>query len=185
MRLTRVVAACVAIAAAGFAAGAWSSAPPTPTEKRLTKSVAALQAQVKALRSDVRVLTTGLTRVGKDVTQANTNADKANQGLGFRRHAGLLRDRARRRRLPGDVAGDRPAFGGNPRRRDRLRAAGRRGRHPQRRVDLPVDQGHAIAGSAPHDRALQHGAGSAPRIGDALPLPAQRKKGRRGGGPFT
>ena len=83
MRLTRVVAACVAIAAAGFAAGAWSSAPPTPTEKRLTKSVAALQAQVKALRSDVRVLTTGLTRVGKDVTQANTNADKANQGLGF------------------------------------------------------------------------------------------------------
>jgi hypothetical protein len=38
------------VAAVAFAATAWSSAPPTPTEKKLQREVTLLQSQVKALQ---------------------------------------------------------------------------------------------------------------------------------------
>jgi outer membrane murein-binding lipoprotein Lpp len=66
--LSVVLAAVVALAA--FAAGGWSAAPPSPTEKKLVKQVKVLQAQVKALRANVKTLQA-------DVKTVKTQADTA------------------------------------------------------------------------------------------------------------
>ncbi|HZR90973.1 MAG TPA: hypothetical protein VFA44_01040 [Gaiellaceae bacterium] len=51
-----VIVVCALAAAAAYAVGAWSASPPTPTEKRLLKDVAALKSQVKTLQTQVRTV---------------------------------------------------------------------------------------------------------------------------------
>jgi hypothetical protein len=51
--MKRVFVLCALVGVAAYATGAWSAAPPSPTEKRLLKDVAALKTQVKKLTTDL------------------------------------------------------------------------------------------------------------------------------------
>jgi hypothetical protein len=86
MKRATFAACAVAIAVvAAYTAGAWSAAPPTPTEKKLLRDdrkllrdVKALQAQVKTLQSQVKTDETNATKV-RDL--ADTAALIASTGL--------------------------------------------------------------------------------------------------------
>jgi hypothetical protein len=51
--MKRVLVLCALVGVAVYATGAWSAAPPSPTEQRLSKDVAALKKQVKTLKTEV------------------------------------------------------------------------------------------------------------------------------------
>jgi hypothetical protein len=59
MRIALALAGLAAIAA--FAAGAWSAAPPSPSEKKLQREVKTLERQVKTIQGDVKKLRKRLT----------------------------------------------------------------------------------------------------------------------------
>jgi hypothetical protein len=51
--MKRVFVLCALVGVAAYATGAWSAAPPSPIEQRLSKDVATLKKQVKTLRADL------------------------------------------------------------------------------------------------------------------------------------
>jgi hypothetical protein len=51
--MKRVFVLCALVGVAAYATGAWSAAPPSPIEQRLSKDVATLKKQVKTLKADV------------------------------------------------------------------------------------------------------------------------------------
>jgi hypothetical protein len=59
--MKRVLVLCAALALLLYATGAWSAAPPTATEKKLQRDVAALKIEVKALQTNVKKLKKSVT----------------------------------------------------------------------------------------------------------------------------
>jgi hypothetical protein len=51
--MKRVFVLCALVGVAAYATGAWSAAPPSPIEQRLSKDVATLKKQVKTLKTEV------------------------------------------------------------------------------------------------------------------------------------
>jgi hypothetical protein len=51
--MKRVFVLCALVGVAAYATGAWSAAPPSPIEQRISKDVAALKKQVKTLKTDL------------------------------------------------------------------------------------------------------------------------------------
>ena len=62
--MKRLIVACALVAVAFYAAGAWSASGPTPTEKKLLKSVATLTSQVKALQAQDKKQNTATNNAG-------------------------------------------------------------------------------------------------------------------------
>jgi len=68
--MKRVFVLCALVGVAAYATGAWSAAPPSPIEQRLSKDVATLKTQVKALQAFDKKQNTGINTVGAIATSA-------------------------------------------------------------------------------------------------------------------
>jgi hypothetical protein len=62
--MKRVFVLCALVGVAAYATGAWSAAPPSPIEQRLSSDVATLKKQVKALQAADKKQNTGINTVG-------------------------------------------------------------------------------------------------------------------------
>jgi hypothetical protein len=62
--MKRVFVLCALVGVAAYATGAWSAAPPSPIEQRLSKDVATLKVQVKALQAADKKQNTGINTAG-------------------------------------------------------------------------------------------------------------------------